>query len=248
MTVMTSSTTDPLVTTSAADPDASTGAGQPDCGRRPGRPRERRADRAIITATLEIFADEGYDAMSMEAVATRAGVGKATIYRRWPGKKELVIDALATLNDDLLMAKGQLPERSDDRIRAILRHLATRDTDSLTGRITPRMIVYSVSRPDLYAEYFGRVIMPRRRWLHRILREGVDRGELRPDLDVEVAALALVGPMMLPTQGLGPDPRGEDLAGRLFDVLWPGLAAPDRAAATGQPTARTPTDRPVNDR
>ena len=68
--------------------------------RRPGRPREQRADRAIIDATLEIFADEGYHALSVEAVAARAEVSKATIYRRWPGKRELVIDALATLNDD----------------------------------------------------------------------------------------------------------------------------------------------------
>ncbi|HEY5881826.1 MAG TPA: TetR/AcrR family transcriptional regulator [Nakamurella sp.] len=201
----------------------------PECARRPGRPRERRVDRAITTAALEIFADEGYHALSMESVATRAGVGKATIYRRWPGKKELVIDALATLNDELLTARRQLPERTDDRIRAILRDLATRDTDSLTGRIMPRMIVYSVSQPDLYAEYFQRVIMPRRRWLHEILREGVRRGDLRPDLDVEVAALALVGPTLMPARGLGLDPHGEDLARRLFEVLWPGLTAPGPA-------------------
>jgi len=198
--------------------------------RRPGRPRERRVDRAIIAATLEIFADEGYHALSMESVAARAGVGKATIYRRWPGKKELVIDALATLNDDLLAARQQLPERTVDRIRAILRHLATRDTDSLAGRILPRMVVYSVSQPDLYEEYFQRVITPRRQWLYGILREGVRRGELRPDLDVEVAALAIVGPTMMPTRGLGTDPRGRDLADRVFAVLWPGLAGPGTPA------------------
>ncbi len=244
------------MTTSAAHADATTGAGPADCARRPGRPRERRADQAIITATLQIFADEGYHALSMEAVAARAGVGKATIYRRWPGKKELVIDALATLNDDLLVARSHLPERSDDRIRVILRHLATRDTDSLIGRITPRMLVYSVSQPDLYAEYFQRVIVPRRRWLHEILRDGVARGELRPDLDVEVAALAMVGPMMLPTPGRGLNPRGEDLARRVFDVLWPGLAAPDWTPTADEPTGRkAPTGRtpartadPVNDR
>ena len=55
------------------------------------------------------------------------------------------------------------------------------------------MMVYSVSQPDLYAEYFDRVIMPRRRWLHTVLREGIDSGELRADLDVELAAMAIVG-------------------------------------------------------
>ncbi len=220
------------VESGAADTGSDTGAAEPGagCARRPGRPRERRVDRAIVAATLEIFADDGYHALSMEAVAARAGVGKATIYRRWPGKKELVIDALATLNDDLLPARESLPARADDRIRAILRHLTDRDSDTLIGRITPRMLVYSVSQPDLYADYFDRVIIPRRRWLHEILRESVRRGDLRSDLDVEAAALALVGPTLMPAHSLGldtnTDPDGHhDLADRLFDVLWSGLAA-----------------------
>ena len=69
-----------------------------------------------------------------------------------------------------------------------MRHMANRDPDSLAGRIMPRMMVYSVSQPDLYAEYFDRVIMPRRRWLYAVLREGIDSGELRADLNVELAA------------------------------------------------------------
>lgn len=199
--------------------------------RRPGRPRERRADRAIIGSTLEIFADEGYHALTIEAVAARAGVGKATIYRRWPGKKELVIDALASLNDELMAAQALLPTAIEERLRAVLHHLTTRDSESLLGRITPRMLVYSESQPDLYAEYFDRVIMPRRRWLNDLLREGVARGVLRPDLDVEIAALALVGPALMPARGLTAPATGADLADRLFAVLWPAFRAdPDRAA------------------
>lgn len=218
-----------------------TGAGAPESHRRPGRPREHRADRAIIAATLEIFADDGYHALSMEAVAARAGVGKATIYRRWPGKKDLVIDALATLNDDLTMARAQLPAGSRDRILAVINHLVNRDPTSLLGRITPRMLVYSESQPDLYTEYFDRVIMPRRRWLHALLREGVDRGELRSDLDVEVAALAIVGPTLMPARGLGLTTAGADLGRRLFDVLWPALAA-SAPPPGGPPDPARPTD------
>ena len=81
-------------------------------GRRPGRPRDERVDRAIIDATLELFAAEGYSALSVEAVAVKAEVSKATIYRRWPGKRELILDALATLNDDLpSLATGSTRER-----------------------------------------------------------------------------------------------------------------------------------------
>ena len=202
-------------------------------GRRPGRPRERRADRAIIGAALEIFADDGYHALSIEAVAARAGVGKTTIYRRWPGKKELVIDALSTVNDELMSAKAHLPEAAADRIRAVLHHLTTRDGDSLLGRITPRMLVYSESQPDLYVEYYDRVIVPRRRWLQGLLREGVARGELRADLDIEVAALALVGPALMPARGLGLAGNGRDLADRLFEVLWPAFR-PDPPASVSE--------------
>uniref|UniRef100_UPI003B3A0927 TetR/AcrR family transcriptional regulator n=1 Tax=Nakamurella sp. TaxID=1869182 RepID=UPI003B3A0927 len=201
--------------------------------RKPGRPREHRADRAIIGSTLEIFADEGYHALTIEAVAASAGVGKATIYRRWPGKKELVIDALASLNDELMAAKAHLPPTIEDCLRMVLHHLTTRDPESLLGRITPRMLVYSESQPDLYAEYFDRVIVPRRRWLNDLLREGVARGVLRPDLDVEIAALALVGPALMPARGLGVPATGADLADRLFDVLWPAFRA--------DPDGRTPS-------
>lgn len=218
----------PPSTATASDRAAPSGT----AARKPGRPREHRADRAIIGSTLEIFADEGYHALTMEAVAARAGVGKATIYRRWPGKKELVIDALASLNDELIAARAHLPATIEGCLRMVLHHLTTRDAESLFGRITPRMLVYSESQPDLYAEYFDRVIVPRRRWLNDLLREGVARGVLRPDLDVEIAALALVGPALMPARGLGVPATGADLADRLFAVLWPALRADPGGGST----------------
>ena len=90
-----------MIVTDCADPS-----------RRPGRPREQRADRAIVAATLEIFAEDGYHGLSMEAVAARAGVSKATIYRRWPGKRDLVFDALASLNDDFPRVPAAVPAES----------------------------------------------------------------------------------------------------------------------------------------
>lgn len=224
----------------APPPEAGGAAAGGTVTRRPGRPREDRADRAIIGSTLELFADEGYHALTIEAVAARAGVGKATIYRRWPGKKELVIEALAALNDELMAAKFHLPSTVEDRLRAVLHHLTIRDSESLLGRITPRMLVYSESQPDLYAEYFDRVILPRRRWLNELLREGVARGELRADLDVEIAALALVGPALMPSRGLGVAATGADLADRLFAVLWPAFRADPGGDARGSDaTARS---------
>ena len=208
-------------------------AGPAGCGgRRPGRPREQRADRAIIDATLELFADDGYYALSMEAVAAKAEVSKATIYRRWANKRELVIESLATLNDDFPEVTGPGSSLSTHELLVmVLQHMAIRDSSSLSGRIMPRMMAYSVSQPDLYAEYFDRVIMPRRRWLYDVLRAGIERGELRQDLDVELAAMALVGPMLMQTHSTGGRPLAADLPEKLLDLLWPGLSAGAPGAA-----------------
>lgn len=192
--------------------------------RKPGRPREERTDRAIVQATLEIFAEDGYHALSMEAVATRAGVSKATIYRRWAGKRDLILDAMGSLNDDFPKVPAAVPAQSTrERLLMAMRHMASRDPDSLAGRIMPRMMVYSVSHPDLYAEYFDRVIMPRRRWLYAVLREGVQSRELRGDLDVELAAMAIIGPLVLQSHSMGLPQFSDALPDQLMEILWPGL-------------------------
>jgi len=207
-------------------------------GRRPGRPRDERADRAIIGATLELFAAEGYSALSVEAVAVKAEVSKATIYRRWPGKRELILDALATLNDDFPAATTG---GTRERLLVAMRHMANRDANSLAGRIMPRMMVYSVSQPDLYAEYFDRVIMPRRLQLQATLRDGIRSGELRADLDVETATMSIIGPVLLQVHSLGRRQPSHDLPEQLMEILWPGLAADDARPARepdGPPTTQ----------
>ncbi len=87
-------------------------------GRRPGRPRSERADQAIIDAALSLFAESGPEGLCIEQVAARAGVGKATIYRRWPGKEDLLLDAIAAL-------KAPLPEPAGRSVREDLVTLLT---------------------------------------------------------------------------------------------------------------------------
>src|SRR4029453_16014511 len=72
-------------------------AGSAGTTRRPGRPRSEQAEQAIIEATLDLFAEQGFEGVCVEAVAARAGVGKATIYRRWPNKEELLLAALSSM-------------------------------------------------------------------------------------------------------------------------------------------------------
>lgn len=193
--------------------------------RRPGRPRNLEADRAIVSAALEILADEGYHRLTIEAVAAQAGVGKATVYRRWPGKHELVSDALGSLNEGMpQMPPASLPTR--ERALLLMEHACRKDPLSLPGRILPRMLAYRVSHPELFDMYVARVLEPRRERLRQVLRDGIERGEVRPDLDVALAAMALTAPPLLMTMSM---PVGAALppgtVHRLADLVWPGIEA-----------------------
>jgi AcrR family transcriptional regulator len=194
-------------------------------GRGPGRPRSADADKAIIAAALEMLADEGYHRLSIEAVAAAAGVGKATVYRRWPGKRELIADALASLNEGM---PEPPPASLSTRERALLmmEHVCRKDPLSLPGRILPRMLAYRVSHPELFEMYVSRVLEPRRERLRQVLREGIERGEVRPDLDVALAASALTAPLLLMSMSL---PLGSELppgtVHRLAEIIWPGIQA-----------------------
>jgi AcrR family transcriptional regulator len=93
--------TPPAATPAASTPET---AAEP---RRPGRPRSEQADQAIIDAALEVFAESGPHGLGIEQVAARAGVGKATIYRRWPGKEDLLLDAIGALHMPLPQPQGR---------------------------------------------------------------------------------------------------------------------------------------------
>lgn len=162
--------------------------------RRPGgRPRSERAEKAIIEATLDLLAEEsGVAGLSIEAVAARAGVGKTTIYRRWPSKDALILDALGA-------AKAPLPEPSGGSVRDDLAELARALTDERKRRYSRcfwNVVGGAEKHPELYARYKRDVIEPRREVVRRVLRRGVRSGELRADLDVEVAMSMLLGSLV----------------------------------------------------
>ncbi len=192
--------------------------------RGPGRPRSADADHAIVAATLEMLADEGFHALTMEAVAAEAGVGKATIYRRWPGKRELVADAMATLNDGMVDPPENLS--TVERAKLLMVQVCRKDPTSVSGRIMPRMLAYRTSHPELFDDYVARVIAPRRERMRAVLRDGIERADVRPDLDVELAALALTSPLLMLTMSTPPgQPLPEGAVDRLISIVWAGIAA-----------------------
>jgi AcrR family transcriptional regulator len=164
-----------------------------DATRRPGRPRSERAEQAIIDATIEALGEYGIDGVRCEDVAARAGVGKATLYRRWSGKEDLLIAAFAAM-------RRPLPEPRGDSVRADLISLLTvvaADTDDPRSAQQYALPHGAGERyPRLVARYKERVIEPRRERVRSVLRRGIETGELRSDIDVEVAMLMLTGAVM----------------------------------------------------
>ena len=162
----------------------------PTPARRPGRPRSEQADKAILAAALRLLAVEGARAFSMEAVAAEAGVGKTTVYRRWSSKGELAGAAI-----QLLRPPGP-PEDSgsfEGDLEAFGRGQGGRARDTGLVDLLPRFAVAALADPELRPLVIEGVVGPVRAILAELVRRGIDRGELAPDLDVEVAVDLLHG-------------------------------------------------------
>jgi AcrR family transcriptional regulator len=201
---------------------AEVAAREEEARRAPGRPRSPRADEAIIEAVLDLMAEgTSVEALSIEAVAARAGVGKATIYRRWPNKEALVVDALGAL-------KGPLPELSGESIREDLLTMlrsTTKARESRAGRIMPCLIPELQRNPELQRQY-RRIVEPRRERMRELLRRGVASGELRADLDIEVTAALLNAPMVVQTVlNWNPNLDNSKLPEQIVDALLPSMLA-----------------------
>jgi AcrR family transcriptional regulator len=198
------------------------GSAQADQDRKaPGRPRSARADEAIIGAVLDLLAEgTPFDALSIEAVAARAGVGKATIYRRWSNKDALIFDAVRTVKGEPAVLPGTSVR--DDLI-ALLKPVGKAE-NTRAGQIMPCLMSELQRSPELNG-IFQRIMEPRREVAREILRRGIDEGVLRPDIDVEVVIAMLTGPLIAyRLLHWNPKLSREGLEERLVDTLWPAIA------------------------
>jgi len=149
--------------------------------RSPGRPRSEQAHRAILESTLTLLGENGIAGLSIEAVAARAGVGKATIYRRWGSKEELILEALANMSP-----AGSPPDTGslEGDLTALGEAQAARLSDSVLPRVAPRVLAESMGEPKLHALVIERMVGPLRAMLASLVERAVKRGELAPDTDV----------------------------------------------------------------
>lgn len=189
--------------------------------RRAGRPRSAAADRAIIDATLEVFAESGAEGLCIEKVAAKAGVGKATIYRRWPGKEDLLLDAISAMRSPLPKPKG---ESVREDLAALVDAIAKETGDPRRVRQFALLLGEGAAYPRLLERYIETVVEPRRDVVRSVLKRGVATGELREETNVEAAVDMLTG-AVLARPRTGRDGADRGYARRVVEELLTGLAS-----------------------
>lgn len=182
--------------------------------RRPkrGRPRRADADGAILSATLELLAEVGVAGLSMDLLAQRAGVGKATIYRRWDSKEALILDALRTMTTPLPVPdEGSLRADLHAYMDAVIEHFSPgRGSDVL-----PHLIEASCYDAQLRAS-LDDYLRERQSTTRLLLRRGIERGELAADADVDLLTDVIMAPLFYRLLLTGA-PLDQDFTHRLVD-------------------------------
>jgi AcrR family transcriptional regulator len=204
-------------------------------GERPmGRPRDARADRAILEVTLELIAEVGVHEFRTEDIAARAGVGKGAIYRRYRSKDELVTAAVGALVSEEIAVPDTGSTRAD--LVVLMQEAVGLYRGSRAGRLMRNLVGAIAQNPELARSVRDGFLAGRRRALTEVLLRGVERGDLRPDLDVELALDVLGGPLfyrLLVTGG----PLDERLAEGVADLILRGFA-PDESRRKKSTKAR----------
>ncbi|MGD9996695.1 MAG: TetR/AcrR family transcriptional regulator [Ilumatobacteraceae bacterium] len=186
---------------------------------RRGRPRDESCTSAILSATIDLVAEVGIAGLTVGAVSARAGVGKATIYRRWSSKEALMLDAWMSFSPTMLVPDtGSL--RSD--LQALFVGIDRPLNDPTLQRVFPQMIAAAKINPEV-REAYRTFVAERRRPVRTVLERAVERGELPPDTDLQLVGDMLIAPMIyrwLVTDG----PVDDEFAARVIDTVLAGLS------------------------
>ncbi len=191
--------------------------------RRPGRPRSDQAKRAILKSTLRLLEKRGFHDLSIEGIAQHARVSKATVYRWWPNKAELVLDAfLSVVEPELHFEKG-VPART--ALKAQMVRLS-RIFSGHTGSVLSAVIGAGQSEPEMLSAFRNRWIEPRRAEARDLLREATANGEITsafpPDTILDVLYGALYFRMLI-----GRDKLSDEYVDAVFSMVYSGLSGKD---------------------
>jgi AcrR family transcriptional regulator len=160
--------------------------------RAPGRPRSLEADEAILEATVDVFAEVGLEALTMEGVAARAGVSKNTVYRRFPNKLDLVVSAVRCYTNVGAPPPDTGTTRGD--VQALVDDLVAIVTATPMGRMLPILVAARTRTPELDLAY-SEIVADKRARSAAVVRRGITRGDFRADVDIDLVVDAFVSPV-----------------------------------------------------
>jgi AcrR family transcriptional regulator len=209
----------------AAGHGAGGAAADPARRRRRGRPRSERATQAILKAAADLLEERGLGRVSVDEIAARAGVSKATIYRWWDSKEALALDAFRA---SLGQREGPAPDTGTlagdllVRLRARIRLLAS---DPASGSTLVALVAEAAHDPALRETYREHLLDPLRHEGHEVFRKAIERGEIPADTDVDVA-LDLVYGALNHRLFQGHAPLDDHFARTVVDIVVRGLTAP----------------------
>src|SRR5437764_8484906 len=188
--------------------------------RSPGRPRSEKARKAVIRSTLSLLNRTGFHELSIEAVAAHAGVGKATVYRWWSNKAELVIDAFVSAVDKELRFPSAGPVLESLHVQ--MRRWAVIFRSPL-GQIVATVIGAGQSEPEILEAFRSHWVEPRRVEARRLLGQAIKNGEIRGDLDPDTILDLLYGPLYIRLL-LKHAPLNEEFVDTVFEIVSPILS------------------------
>lgn len=183
--------------------------------------RQVQSEAAILKATREILAESGVQGLTMEGVAARAGVAKTTVYRRWSSKEDLAMAVLL----DMVAQVVAVPdlESTRDELVAFVDGAVKILGSTLMGRVMQGLVSELAANPALARSFQERVVAMRVSEVHRLVERGIDRGDLRPDTDIELAHELLFGPVYYRLLLSGASLEA-GLAERIVDAVLPAFA------------------------
>jgi AcrR family transcriptional regulator len=160
--------------------------------RKRGRPRDPEADARILAAASSLILLRGYESMTVDEVASSAGVGKATVYRRWSRKEDLAVAAMEQLYRDEMPAPDTGSIRGD--LRAMYSSVLT-FVNSPAGTDYVRTTIKESMRDERIATLYREANDRAEQSAYTVFRRGIDRGEVRPDINLE-AAVQFIGSLV----------------------------------------------------
>jgi AcrR family transcriptional regulator len=191
------------------------------------RTRSASAHQNVLRAAIDLVAERGIDATSMDAIALKSGVSKATIYKHWADKEALLLEMLAAVFG---LEKRPPFDSGDTRadMAAVLAYRSQEDVE-IGEKIKPHLMAYSATNPAFGQAWRHMVMEPPRRELRRLLDQGIERGELFSQLDPELCLALLLGPVIywhVFLRRTAGDPM--TLAEGIVDAFWRSFGVKER--------------------